>query len=310
MFPDEETAYLAFQDGELDFCPVPTGAMGGAADVYGVSDDGITVSPGAQVLTGPEAAVNYIFLDTTDEILGNVKLRRALSLAIDRQKIADAFFQGVAKPATSIVPSSVLGYEDGAWSYSRYDVAAAKTMLGEAGYPRGRDLPDIYLYSHAGASTTAQILGSVKDDLEAIGVTVVLQEVDYAQYVRRLKNGSLSGGYAGWIADYPSVHNFLYSLFGSDSTDNNSQYVDSSFNRQVADARATKDEQERILKYQEIARTIGDDAPVIPLLEYSHSHVGSARLRDFVYDHMGVAHLDAAWLSETGLTATAGAGGT
>ena len=63
------------------------------------------MSPGKQALTGPETAIYYTVINMEDELLSNADLRRALSLAINRQAIADTVYEGTRQPATGIVPA-------------------------------------------------------------------------------------------------------------------------------------------------------------------------------------------------------------
>ena len=74
----------------------------------------------------------------TDELLKNADLRRALSLAINRQAICDTVYEGVRTPATGIVPPGIAGFAADQWPYAKYDVEAAKQMLEKAGYPGRR----------------------------------------------------------------------------------------------------------------------------------------------------------------------------
>ena len=308
MPPDEETAYAAFQAGELDFSPVPQGELEAASVTYGMSEDGKTVTPGGQVLAGPTAAIEYVYLNTQDETLSDVKIRQALSLAIDRQAISDSLYEGSGLPASSIVPAGIAGYVDGAWPHARYDVAAAKDALADAGYPGGRGLPPLYVHLPTGASDSSQLFTLIGHDLAAIGVTLIIQEVDYAQFLRRLERGSFTMGYGGWIADYPIIDNFLYPLFATDSGDNQSLYSDPSFDQAVAEARATADSAGRLAKYQEIVAAVGQAVPVIPIVQYNNRSVGSERLRGFVLDQMGLAHLESVWLEGGGLSPLEGDG--
>ena len=97
-------------------------------------------------------------------------------------------------------------------------------------------------------------------------------------------------------------------MFATDSGDNQSLYSDPSFDQAVAEARATADSAGRLAKYQEIVATVGEAVPVIPLVQYNHRSVGSERLRGFVLDQMGLAHLESVWLEGGGLSPLEGDG--
>ena len=80
---------------------------------YGESDDGYSIEPGKQVITGTQLATYYMLINQNDELLGgNKDLRQALSLAIDRQEISDKIFEGTRSPATGIVPPGIVGFQE------------------------------------------------------------------------------------------------------------------------------------------------------------------------------------------------------
>lgn len=296
IFKDQDTAWLEFQAGNLDFTDIPSGQVEAVKAQYGVSDDGLEVAPGKQVLTGPEVAIYYILINNKDELLSNVALRQALSLAINRQAIADTVYEGVREPAHGIVPGGIAGYQENAWAYCKYDPEAAKAKLEEAGYPGGEGLPDIMLSFNSGAGHE-DVMAVIQSDLAAIGVTAVFDGSEWAQYLDKLGAGDFMIGRLGWIADYPIMDNFLFPLFLSTSLDNYSFYVNPEVDAALMDARATVDTDERIDKYQAIERTIGEDAPVIPIVKYRHHHVGSDRVRDLVYSPQGLLNLESAWIA-------------
>ena len=297
IFTDAKAGWLEFEAGNLDFAEVPAADLEQAARRYGESADGITVAPGKQVLRGPESAIYYVLLNTQDDLIGNVEFRQALSLAIDRQAIADIVYGGTRDPATSIVPPGVAGYERGAWQYCRYDVEAAKAKLAEYGYPDGQGLPEIIISYNQGAGHE-DIMNLIKQDWEALGLTVSLEGTASQQYYDRLFSGDYMVGRSGWIADYPIIDNFVYPLFDSRSLDNYSLYVNPSVDMSIDIARQTVDTAQRIAKYQQIVRTVGDECPVIPIVSYRHQHVGSDRVNDLVYSALGFLSLETAWISE------------
>ena len=82
---DPKTAYSEFEAGNMDFCMVPTGQLSEAKKKYGESEDGYTITPGKQVITGAEASVYYLIPNLENKVMANKDLRHAISLAIDRQ---------------------------------------------------------------------------------------------------------------------------------------------------------------------------------------------------------------------------------
>jgi len=297
IFTDQDTAFLEFEAGNLDFTSIPTGQIQSVIDSYGESMDGMTVSPGEQAVIGPQLAIYYLLMNNEDEVLKDPKLRAALSLAINRQTIADVVFEGTRVPATGIVPPGIVGFQEDAWAYSKYDVDAAKEMLAEAGYADGEGLPAIKLEFNTG-SGHEDILQLVQQDLTNVGIDSELVGTEWAQYLDKLLEKTYQVGRLGWIADYPIMDNFLYPIFTTGSGDNYAFYSNTDVDALLTEARQTTDATDRVAKYQEVERMIGDDAPVIPIVFYRNLRVGSERLREAVFSSQGMMNFDQLWLSE------------
>ncbi|MCE5253096.1 MAG: ABC transporter substrate-binding protein [Actinomycetia bacterium] len=297
IFKDDDTAFLEFQAGNLDFTSIPSGQVEATKAKYGVSDDGMEAAPGKQTLTGPETAVYYILINNKNEVLSNAAVRQALSLAINRQAIIDTIFEGLREPATGIVPWGVDGYIKDQWPYAKYDMEAAKAKLAEAGYPNGEGLSTITLSCNSGVGHE-DIMAMIQADFAKIGVTAEIDAIEWAQYLDKLGAGDFMLGRLGWIADYPIMDNFLYPLFATGSGDNYSFYSDPAVDQALLDARATVDRAERIAKYQAIERTIGEAAPVIPLVMYRMGRVCSDRVLGLVLSPQGLLNLEQAWIAQ------------
>ncbi len=303
ILADQDTAFLEFQAGNLDFTPIPTGQIQDTVDEYGESPDGYTVNPGEQVSLGAELATYYLLMNNNNDILKDPKVRAALSLAVDRDQIVEKVFEGTRIPATGIVPPGIVGYQEDAFEYSKYDPEKAKEMLADAGYPNGEGLPTIKLEYNTG-SGHEDILALVKSDLEAIGVNSELEGTEWAQYLDKLEAGTYQVGRLGWIADYPIMDNFLYPLFLTGSADNYSFYSNPEVDKLLEDARKTTDADERVSMYQEAEKMIGADAPIIPIVFYRHTRVASDRVHDGIYSPNGLFNFESVWLDTGGDAAT------
>ncbi len=297
IFSDEETAYLEFRAGNVDFTTIPSGQIQSAIDEYGESSDGWEAAPGSQVLLGGELSTLYVVMNNEDEHLSNADLRRAISLAIDRETIAQTVYEGTRTPATNIVPEGIIGWEDGAWEYSRYDVPEAERLLAEAGYPGGEGLPTLQLAYNTGDGHEP-LMQLIQQNLRDIGIETEFDPMEFAQLLDVYYEGAHQLGRLGWVVDYPIMDNFLYPLFLSTSADNLAFYDDPEVDEALVAARQIAEEDERVRAYQEIARTIGDDAPVVPVVMYRHRHVVSERVRGFVYSPMILANLHEVWLAD------------
>ncbi len=296
IFSDPDTAYREFQNGQLDLCQIPAGQVEAAKAKYGASEDGWTVSPGKQVLTGAFLGVTFCLINTERDILDNADVRRALSLAINRQAICDTVYEGALKPATGMISEGLAGYIPDQWLYAKYDVEQAKQLLEKAGYPDGEGLPELVVIFSTGG-TQEDVFALVQADLAKIGVKTKLEAIEWAEYQDVRAAGDFDLAADGWVGDYPSEDNFLAPLFSSDSADNGSGYSNPTIDQMIEEARQTVDAAARQTKYQEIERIIGEDCPVIPLTNFAHNVMGSERIRGLVYSVLSLATLEKTWIA-------------
>jgi oligopeptide transport system substrate-binding protein len=297
IFKDEETAWLEFQAGNLDFTRIPTGQLKAAQAQYGVSDDGWTIEPGKQVLTGSWLGTNYAILNMNDQYLKNADLRKALSLAINRQAICDTIYEGARAPATDLLPAGMLGYTAGAWPYAKYDVEQAKQYLEKAGFPGGQGLPEFEVIFNSG-SGHEKVYALVQADWAAIGVKSKLVGIEWAQFLDTRDSGKFQIARAGWVADYPSPDNFLWSLLSSASADNDGKYNNPAYDKLIEEARVTTDLNARVAKYQEANKIAAEDCPLIITVNYANRDVGSDRYHGLIYSALQLASMEKVWIEK------------
>jgi oligopeptide transport system substrate-binding protein len=305
IFKDDESAYTDFKQGNLDFCTIPVGQIKAAQAAYGTSPDGYTMNPGKQVILGSELSTYYIWMNCKDQYLKNDKLRKAISLALNRQAICDVVYEGTRLPATGPVPEGIVGYQKDSWPYNKYDVKAAEKMLADAGYPGGAGLPELSLAFNTGRGHE-KVMAMIQADLAKIGVKVKVDGKPWETYSSewmKVKDGQFLSTdphqlmRLGWLADYPIMDNFLYPMFDSKSGDNKSLYVNPEVDKLLVAARSETDGEKRIKLYQEIDKKVGADQPMVGLVNYRHIRVGSDRVHNLVFSAMGIPVLEKAWLS-------------
>jgi len=293
---DPETAFLEFKAGNIDFTMVPSGQVTAAVEEYGESPDGLEGYPGQQVLLGPEATIYFFVFNTEDPVLKDPDVRRAISLAINREAIAQTIFEGLRAPATSIVPPGILGYEDGAWPYSRFDREEAARLLAQAGHPEGEGIPELVLFTNSGGGHE-DVLALIQADLQAIGVQSRIDGVELAQFLEMLGEEQFQIARYSWAADYPIIDSFVYPLFHSEGGDNVGLYSNPKIDQALVEARGITSAPERLKAYQEIVRAIGEDAPAIPIVAYKHQYLGSDRVHGLVYSPLSLCNLEKCWLT-------------
>lgn len=297
IIKDPDTAFKEFTGGNVDFAMIPTGRVKECEDKYGVSKDGFTVTPGKQCLNGTELSVYFLVLNMQQDPFQDVDVRRAFSLAIDRQAIADAIYEGVRQPADSIMPKVIDDDPKNVWTYCKFDPEQAKALL-DAKYPADadgkRDLHVVLNYNGDGGH--GELMSMVQSDLEKVGFQVKQETTEWATYLQNMTDGNFSAGRMGWTADYPTMDNMLYPNFYSTADNNFMHYEVPEVDAALLAARQIADDEARKEACREICHKVGEDCPIVPIVFYAHNYVGSERLKSFNYDSQTIPHFETAEL--------------
>ncbi|MBI2766413.1 MAG: peptide ABC transporter substrate-binding protein [Chloroflexi bacterium] len=212
---------------------------------------------------GNELAVFYITLNTKQPPFDDPKVRQALAMSIDKENINEVLLYGTQRVATSFAPPDMPGYDKSVRGYG-YDPARAKQLLSESKY--AGKMPRIVMnYGGSGGSSPDILVAIQKGWQDTLGVTVELQAVDPAAYLREQRRGTFQMLSDGWSADYPDLEDFTGKLFRSDSTLNLTKYVNAAVDALLQQARRETDRTKRNGLYAQAEQKILDDAPVIPL---------------------------------------------
>jgi oligopeptide transport system substrate-binding protein len=272
---DPDTSFNSFQAGEGDTALIPPGRISEARDNYETTLD-------TQML----ASFPHFEISWTDPVTGgpeNVKLRQAISQAIDREAINEAAFEGTRTIATGITPPGIPGFEEGLCEYCAYDPEAAEAAFQEW-QDEGNELTEplrVQYNTGAGHEPVVQIM---IDNLREIGIDAEEEPFDTETYFTQLAEGACQICRSGWIADYPTYDNYMYDLFHSDAIggNNHGAYSNPEFDELVDEAKATSDPEEQAdLFHQAEQILLNDDIGVIP---------GFWMVGDYVYNGDKIAN--------------------
>lgn len=215
----------------------------------------------------PSLLTYYLALNTTAPKLGDPRVRRALSLAVDRDILTTKVLRAGEQPAYSFVPPDVAAYAparvDFAATAPDVRLAEAKRLLAEAGYTA--DNPLKLTYSHSSNLDLRRIAVIVAGMWKRAGVETSLHNTEGKVHFANLRQGAYEVAFVGWSADFNDASSFLYVLQSSSVNSNYSRYRSAAFdglmtkaaNMENAGARA-----QLMRQAEEIAMT---DQPVIPL---------------------------------------------
>ena len=228
----------------------------------------------AQLLEYPSTDTYAEFMNTELKPFDNVWFRRAVSAAIDREKLRK-ISNGRNLPTMSWVPPALEGHvtwaalspeEQADFQYQRHDPALARRCMAEAGYPDGYTGPPIQYWTinSSGALMTAM---SMQADLAEIGVPIEIMNTTFPAYLSATgRRGAVAMGYGAWVMDYPHQRNFLEPRFHSrnisdENSTNESFFSDPEVDAWLDAAALALDPAEQSALYRLAHRRIARDAP-------------------------------------------------
>lgn len=228
--------------------------------------------------SGPKLSVYFYRLNTNRKPLDNPLVRKAIALAIDRQQIVDQVTKAGQVPAMTLVPPGLAGYESPAGFEP--DVAEAKRLLVEAGYPGGRGLPKIsvlYNTSEAHRAIAEVIQQQLQNNLN---VKVELQNMEWGTFLDKINQLDYDVARSGWIGDYSDPNTFL-DLWVTDGPQNSTGWSNPDFDRLLREAAAEGDAEVRMKLLAEAEAIWIEEMPVIPLYFYVSVNLVKPRVKGF-----------------------------
>jgi oligopeptide transport system substrate-binding protein len=218
----------------------------------------------AELVAGVDLCTGYVTFDTTQPPFDDVNVRKAFSMAFNRDLYVDVVLRGQALPAVGPYPPGLPGF-----SYDLkglpYDPAQARELLKQSKYGGPDGLPPI-VYTDAGIGTYINLDVAAMAEMweQNLGVTITVENIEYDYFYDQIYSGNhgqlVSGG---WCADYPDPENFADVLFHTGSPINQGGYSNPELDALMEQARVERDVTKRIAMYQQAEQMIVDDAPVL-----------------------------------------------
>jgi len=235
----------------------------------------------------PMISVRFYGLNTRAKPLDDRRVRQALLYAIHREAIIEEVFAGRFAPARGILPPGTQGYNPRLRGYP-HDPQKARELLAEAGYPGGRGLPPIAVWSSVKHEALAREYERIKRDLDAVGIHSEMHYLtDWPSYARALDEGRLPVFLYAWYADVPDPDNFLFKLFHSRSPRNFFRYANPSVDDLLLAARSTPEIQRRVELYRKVEQLVLDDAPLIPMMHHTYERLFQPYVRSVEVNGLG-----------------------
>ncbi|WP_232660484.1 peptide ABC transporter substrate-binding protein [Pseudonocardia sp. TRM90224] len=260
--------YDGFVNGTFDWARMPAPL---------IAQNRSTYEPQGKWISRKTNATNYFVTGDTTAPLNSVDARKAVSMAIDRNAIAQGVFKGAQVPATSMIPAAFRDvYQEGVCDACTFNLDEAKKLAEKAGLKPGTE---INLFYNTGAGHE-EWTAAVRQQLEKnLGLVVKYSGVPFNDHLNNLEAPTMSGlNRLAWSADYPTPGNFMIPLMATSSMkldaqgnvkgNNYSRYSNPEFDALVLKASATKDEAERSKLWQQAEQmSIGRDLALMPMFQ-------------------------------------------
>ena len=291
--PENSVRFLELKTGNIHICQFPE-----PADIALAKKD-----PNLWLPTQPGMNIGYLsFNHTKEPWKSNVKLRKAIAHAIDRKAIVDNIYQGMGQVAKNPIPPTMWGYNKSIPGF-KYDPALAKKLLAEAGFPGGKGLGEITLWSmpvpRPYNPDGRKIGAAMAADLAKVGVQAKIVTFEWGTYLKRQREQppDMDLFQLGWTGDNGDPDNFLAVLFdGLASSSIRTQWHNETYHNLMVKGRQTIDQNKRDQIYQQALRLIYNECPVISVAHSTVIWPASKRVVNFKLHPTSSVRLKNVWL--------------
>lgn len=259
MVNDASSALTSWEKGEVDVIEtVPSSEIPRM-----IEEKKITFSPYLSNI--------FVYFNTTNKVLSDVKVRKALQLSIDRDAIVTAVTRAGEKPAYAFVspgikePDGKTEFRDKGGDLFKADIEQAKKLLAEAGYPDGKDFPEItYLYNTS--DNNKKIAESIQAHWKQnLNIDVKLENIEWSVFIdRRRKEHDFDMARGSWVGDYADPMTFL-EMFDSKSNFDDAQYNNPEYDKIIGQINAETNSEKRSDLMHQAEKILMDDAVIAPI---------------------------------------------
>ena len=297
LLEDSSASYAAYNSGEAQLVKdVPTDEIPSLT----------RAEDGGDFYLDEIMGTYYISLNDQEEPFTDVRVRKALSLAIDRDYVANTIMQGIYTPATALVGPGIVdenGYfmdnANGGEPYISDDYEAnleeAKSLLAEAGYPDGEGFPTI-TYSANDSGYHIPVAEYLQQAWGELGITMNIDKVEWSSFIPMRRAGDYDISRNGWSMDYNDPSNML-ELFTTNNGNNDGKYANPEFDQVIEDSRVA-DKTTHFEKLHEAEDILMNDAACIPVAYYNDFWLQSPSLKGTWHSPYGYWYLQYGYVEE------------
>jgi oligopeptide transport system substrate-binding protein len=222
-------------------------------------------------VNAPYLGTYFYLFNTNKPPLDDVRVRRALAMAVDRERLTNTVLHGTNMPAYSITPPGTLGYQPP--QVFNYDVRKAKQLLAEAGYPDGEGWPGLEITYNTSESHQKIAVALQQMWKDALNIDVTLANQEWKVYLDSVDQMNFQMARRGWVGDYVDPNNFL-DLFLCAGGNNNTGFCDPDYDDMILRrAPRAASREERYAIFDAAETLLMEQMPILPIYTYTSNHL-------------------------------------
>jgi oligopeptide transport system substrate-binding protein len=290
MVEENTTEMTMFENGEIDWGPNPP-----PAELERLQKEG-------KLTINPYLGTYYYMFNVTKKPFDDVRVRKALSMAIDREAIVKNITKAGELPATAYVPPGIPDAEAGSDFrkvggdfFKPYDPETAKQLLAEAGYPDGKGFPKFVLLYNTSErhKTIAEAIQRMWK--ETLGIECTLTNQEWKVYLDNRQNLNYDVARAGWIGDYTDPMTFI-DMWVTGGGNNDSGWSNKQYDEYVKTAKSTDDQKVRMDAMHKAETIVMEEMPIVPIYFYTRPELIKPYIKDAYTSALGYTDFKYAYI--------------
>ncbi|AOE83593.1 peptide ABC transporter substrate-bindingprotein [Pseudomonas sp. TCU-HL1] len=254
------------------------------ADIEALKKD-----PNLQVPSEPGFNLGYIAYNVTRTPFDKLEVRQALDMAVNKQAIIDAVYQGAGQLAVNGMPPTQWSYDETIKDRD-FNPEKARELLKAAGVKEGTEITLWAMPVQRPYNPNAKLMAEMlQADWAKVGIKARIVSYEWGEYIKRAHAGEHDAMLIGWTGDNGDPDNWLGTLYGCDSVDGNnfSKWCDAGYDKLVKAAKATSDVEKRTELYKQAQHVLQQQVPITPIAHSTVYQPMRASVKDFLISPFG-----------------------
>ncbi|MGA1742283.1 MAG: peptide ABC transporter substrate-binding protein [Pseudohongiellaceae bacterium] len=229
------------------------------------------------IVIAPYLSSYFYLINTTREPFNDVNVRRALSMAVDRDLLNETVLENIMQPAYFLTPPGTIGYEPPVTF--GYDPEQARALLADAGYPNGEGFPTFEILYNTQENHRKIAIAIQEMWREQLNINVSIVNQEWQVYLESVDNMNYDVARRGWVGDYVDPNTYL-DMYITGGGNNNVGFSNPRYDEIVIDEAPLKlDNKERFALYREAETILMNEMPIIPIYIYQTKNLKSPDIK-------------------------------